>query len=123
MTGTRANMPSVKLYMKPGCHLCDEAEAMLDNLRPRYAHALERIDINTDPELRQRYAELIPVVVLGELESPAPLTRATLEHALERATHATSDSGTNATTQAQAPPTTEIRPKARRLPWSNSRGR
>src|SRR6476660_8130646 len=114
MSTTRADMLSVTLYMKPGCHLCDEAEAMLDNLRPRYAHRLERIDINTDPELRQRYGELIPVLVLGELEYPAPLSRATIEHGLQRATRVAGDSGTSATTQAQNTLNSETRPKARR---------
>lgn len=119
-------MLSVKLYMKPGCHLCDEAEAILESLRPRYAHTLERIDINTDPELRQRHGELIPVLVLGELEYPAPLSRATIEQVLQRATSATSapgHSGTNSATEAQSAPDNETRPTVRRFPWSNSRGR
>jgi hypothetical protein len=68
-----------------GCHLCDEAEAELNRLQPRYAHTLERIDIDTDAELMRRYGEQIPVLVMREREYAAPLTREVIEHALAEA--------------------------------------
>jgi hypothetical protein len=72
--------------MKSGCHLCAEAQTELDRLRPRYAHALECVDIQTDDELLQRYGESIPVLVVQGREYPAPLSREAIELALAEAT-------------------------------------
>jgi glutaredoxin len=128
MSTTRADMLSVRLYMKPGCHLCEEAEATLESLRPRYAHTLERIDISSDAELRRRYGEIIPVLVLGGVEYAAPLSRASIEQAFYQATQVTSTQAARAssvpsTTQAHTTPNREPRPQACRFPWSNPRGR
>lgn len=48
------------VYSRRGCHLCDEACAVLvrHGLTPRV------IDIDTDPELQARYHETIPVVYI-----------------------------------------------------------
>jgi glutaredoxin len=48
------------LYGRPGCHLCDEARAVLE----RIGHPFAEIDIERDDELLKRYLERIPVVVL-----------------------------------------------------------
>jgi len=49
------------LYSRPGCHLCD---VMLEALAPLCAGRAQItvVNIDTDPELRARYAELIPVL-------------------------------------------------------------
>jgi glutaredoxin len=54
----------VVLYTRQGCHLCDEALAVLQShrLSPRL------VDIDTDPELRQRYNECVPVVEIDGQE-------------------------------------------------------
>jgi len=51
-------MPQVTVYTRPGCHLCEEAEATLVRcgLRPTL------VNIDEDPELRQRYTDCVPVV-------------------------------------------------------------
>jgi glutaredoxin len=48
----------VILYTRTGCHLCDDALAMLTN------HALNPVivDIDDDPELRDRFDTCVPVV-------------------------------------------------------------
>lgn len=74
---------SIQLYMKPGCHLCEEAERELESLRPRYPHTLERVDISRKATLMERYGEQIPVLVVGGREYVAPLSRTVIEHALE----------------------------------------
>jgi glutaredoxin len=55
--------PSVVLYGRPDCHLCDEARAGLERLR---ADGLDfeivNVDIETDDELHARFLERIPVV-------------------------------------------------------------
>jgi glutaredoxin len=57
-------MPPVLLYTRPGCHLCEEAEALLRK------HGLEPqlVDIDADPQLRERYTTCVPVVVIDGKE-------------------------------------------------------
>lgn len=54
----------VVLYTRRGCHLCDDAHELLvrHGLRPK------PVDIDADPELRQRYNECVPVVVIDGKE-------------------------------------------------------
>jgi glutaredoxin-like protein DUF836 len=75
----------VQLYMKPGCHLCEQAEAELARLRGRYPHRLELVDITAGPDLQQRFGERIPVLVIGGREYAAPLSAAGIERALQEA--------------------------------------
>jgi glutaredoxin len=51
---------SLVLYGRPGCHLCDDARAVLR----RIGHPFEEIDIESDDALMRRYLERIPVVAL-----------------------------------------------------------
>ena len=55
---------AVVKYSRPGCHLCEEARAVLDGLRERVPFVLTDVDIETDPALHARYLERIPVVAL-----------------------------------------------------------
>jgi glutaredoxin len=51
------------LYSKPGCHLCEEARALLDELQPEFGFLIEEIDIARDPALFARYRHDIPVLL------------------------------------------------------------
>ncbi len=73
------------LYTKPGCHLCEQAQAELGRLRRRYPHELQLVDISADAELMRRYAERIPVLSIAGRECDAPLPPAVLEQELRRA--------------------------------------
>ena len=73
------------LYSKPGCHLCEDAEAELRRLASRYPHRLKTVDITADALLLERYGERIPVLVVQGREYAAPLSRATLEQVLRAA--------------------------------------
>ncbi len=53
-------MPSIVLYTRRGCHLCEVAEELLT----RYRLKFENVDVDTDPELRERYNECVPVVAI-----------------------------------------------------------
>jgi glutaredoxin len=55
VTGAR-----LTIYGRPGCHLCDDARAVLDRVGEPY----DEVDIETDDDLLKRYLERIPVVVL-----------------------------------------------------------
>ena len=57
-------MITLTLYSRPGCHLCDEARAVLERARGRAAFEIDEINIETDDGLHARYLERIPVVVL-----------------------------------------------------------
>ncbi|HEV2754048.1 MAG TPA: glutaredoxin family protein [Solirubrobacteraceae bacterium] len=48
------------MYGRPGCHLCDDARAVLERLGTPF----EEVDITVDDALHRRYLERIPVVVL-----------------------------------------------------------
>jgi glutaredoxin len=57
-------MRTVTLYGRPGCHLCDDARAVLQRLQALHPFELEEIDIETDDALFARYLERIPVIAL-----------------------------------------------------------
>ena len=57
-------MTTVTLYSRPGCHLCEEARAVLERARGRAPFEIDEINIETDDVLHARYLERIPVVVL-----------------------------------------------------------
>ena len=60
--------PTLTLYSRPGCHLCDEARAALERVRARTMFSLHEVNIESDEELHRRYLERIPVVTLGDEE-------------------------------------------------------
>jgi glutaredoxin len=56
----RAVVVTLVLYGRAGCHLCDDARAVLE----RMGHPFEEVDIEGDDDLLARYLERIPVVAL-----------------------------------------------------------
>ena len=48
-------MITLTLYSRPGCHLCDEARAVLERARGRAAFEIDEINIETDDGLHARY--------------------------------------------------------------------
>ncbi|MCX2927275.1 glutaredoxin family protein [Streptomyces sp. NEAU-W12] len=54
----------VTLVGKPGCHLCDDAQAVVERVCGDLGVLWERKDITQDPELHERYWEQIPVVLV-----------------------------------------------------------
>ena len=57
-------MSVLTLYGRPGCHLCDEARAVLERLRQEHPFDLVELDIETDERLLRAYLERIPVIAL-----------------------------------------------------------
>ena len=53
--------PRVTLYGKPGCHLCDDARAVVARVCSDLGEQYVEVDITTDPELVRRFGEEIPV--------------------------------------------------------------
>lgn len=56
--------PSITLFSRPGCHLCDDARAALGRVRAGVSFELVELDITRDEGLHRRYLERIPVVLL-----------------------------------------------------------
>jgi hypothetical protein len=56
----------VVLYERAGCHLCDEAAALMDQVLG--AGRYDRIDIDRDDELVQRYGFRVPVVAVDDID-------------------------------------------------------
>ena len=61
-------MREVVLYGRPGCHLCDEARAVLERIRAELPFALVERDIERDDALFKAYLERIPVIALDGKE-------------------------------------------------------
>jgi glutaredoxin len=55
------------VYSRAGCHLCDETKSVLAQYL-EYLPEIEEIDIDTRPELQEKYGTSIPVVEIdGEI--------------------------------------------------------
>jgi hypothetical protein len=55
-------MSVITIFMRPGCHLCEEAEQVVVPFAAAAGASVEMIDIESDDELHKRYLELIPVI-------------------------------------------------------------
>jgi glutaredoxin len=56
----------VRLLTKPGCHLCDEARAVVATVCRELGEAFDEVDIAGDPELMALYGEQIPVTFVDD---------------------------------------------------------
>ncbi|MGE0056539.1 MAG: glutaredoxin family protein [Dehalococcoidia bacterium] len=73
----------LRLLSREDCHLCEIAQRDLEVLGARFE--VVDIDRDDDPTLLERYNDVIPVVLYGELEiARAPIDRKGLQKALER---------------------------------------
>ena len=61
-------MATVVLYARPGCHLCDDARAVIEAARAEVAFAFQEIDIESDDALVRDYGLRIPVVAVDGQE-------------------------------------------------------
>ena len=50
------------LYRRQGCHLCEELEHQLRRIRGSWSLSLTEVDVDSDPELRTRYGDRVPVL-------------------------------------------------------------
>jgi len=59
---------TLTLYSRLYCHLCETMQLQLQQLSEEWQFEFEVIDIDRNPELKQRYNEFVPVLNLGERE-------------------------------------------------------
>ena len=57
-------MPRITLIGKPGCHLCDDARAVVERVALDTGAGWSELSILDDPELAEKYREQIPVVLV-----------------------------------------------------------
>jgi hypothetical protein len=86
-----ATRPTLVIYRRPGCHLCDDAELLLrDELAIRARSGLApitvtRVDVSRDAGLQARYGRKIPVFAIGSVESDLVTTQRQVRDFLDRA--------------------------------------
>jgi glutaredoxin len=54
-------MSRVRLLSKPGCHLCEDARAVVAEVCAESGETFDEVDISSDAELTRRYWDQIPV--------------------------------------------------------------
>ena len=92
---TATPLPEIRLYSRPGCHLCDEAREALQGMLEDRATlgqsiaTVHEIDITTDPDLERRYFDVIPVVELGGQALELAISHSKLRRFLAEALDAT----------------------------------
>lgn len=57
--------PQVTFYTKAGCHLCDEARDMLEDIAATTPYELTEIDIRSNLEIFEQYRYRIPVIIIN----------------------------------------------------------
>jgi glutaredoxin len=53
--------PRVTLYTRPGCHLCDDARAVVEAVCQELGETYDEIDITTSERLVRSFGEEVPV--------------------------------------------------------------
>jgi hypothetical protein len=83
--------PTLVIYRRPGCHLCDDAEILLrDELAIRARAGLppvnvRHVDITGIADLETRYGRRIPVFAVGPVESELVTSQRQVREFLARA--------------------------------------
>ena len=55
-------MTTITIYSRHGCHLCDDAQAVLDSMREELNFEIDVINIDEDAELIKLYSDQVPVI-------------------------------------------------------------
>jgi len=77
--------PRIRLYSRPGCHLCDDARAVVERVCADTGEAFDEVDVTTSEDLVRAYGEQIPVTMVdGRQHDFWRVDEARLRRALER---------------------------------------
>lgn len=59
----------VVLYVRQGCHLCDDARPLVAGVATEAGTRVDEVDIDAGgPDLVERYGELVPVVTVDGVQ-------------------------------------------------------
>jgi glutaredoxin len=61
-------MHRITLLSKPGCHLCDDARAIITKVADELGVPWEEVSIDSSEELREKYWEMIPVTLVDGVQ-------------------------------------------------------
>lgn len=53
--------PRITLYTRAGCHLCEEARGVIEQVCAELGEEYAEVDIDADPELVARFTDEVPV--------------------------------------------------------------
>ncbi|WP_061963416.1 glutaredoxin family protein [Demequina aurantiaca] len=56
----------VTFYTREGCHLCEAARATVQEVCAETGVEWVEVDIDTDPKLREKYGDEVPVVLADD---------------------------------------------------------
>jgi glutaredoxin len=55
---------AVTLITRQGCHLCEQAEALLRSMADELGFAYREVDVDTDAALKKQHSDDVPVILL-----------------------------------------------------------
>jgi glutaredoxin len=58
----------VTLITRSGCHLCDDASALLQAMRAELGFGYDELDVDADRDRRNEYSDRVPVVLVDGKE-------------------------------------------------------
>lgn len=67
MDSSSAGIP-LTLYVRQGCHLCEDMEQQIRDLLESGSYRLALVDIDADKALKSRYNEWVPVLKHADRE-------------------------------------------------------
>ena len=53
--------PRITLYTRPGCHLCDDARLLIEQVCAELGESYAEVSIADDPDLERRFGHEVPV--------------------------------------------------------------
>lgn len=65
---TSSDNARITVLSRPGCHLCEDALAVLEPLAEEFGTTIRKVDISQKPALLQRYSDMVPVFVIDGRE-------------------------------------------------------
>ncbi|MFI6389079.1 glutaredoxin family protein [Nonomuraea sp. NPDC050547] len=61
-------MHEITLYGRQGCHLCDDARAVIAKVAAELGIRWTEVDIDGSAELREKYNDMIPVTLVDGVQ-------------------------------------------------------
>ncbi|MEV4889158.1 glutaredoxin family protein [Nonomuraea sp. NPDC055795] len=61
-------MHEITLYGRQGCHLCDDARAVIAKVAAELGIRWTEVDIDSSAELREKYNDMIPVTLVDGVQ-------------------------------------------------------
>ncbi len=58
----------VTLITRAGCHLCEQAQTGLRRLSNELGFGYDELDVDGDPDRRERYSDRVPVILIDGSE-------------------------------------------------------